>query len=819
MTDDFSQYQYLIEQFKGKVNLPDFEAKYNAATENFAKSDKFLLKMELKRLASPCTRLIDLRGHVDGECKEHEIEGRRHFLDDTALRVYQDNIKRYGSYTFGVYDAVLNTENNFRVIYKKQQQSGGAPKPEEKPAAVAQPDKLNYPAKLVQFGRYFPRKEERMNYAISLQVQIANGEVFEAASSDLSVSGCKIRLKDAAEIELNAEVKIRFIGLEKEFEFGNLTEFTYLIKNSVSQDGDRFIGVERKFSGEPDSFMKFLAGYIQGNKRRYKINLENTCESIVTRGYEQFALPKSAELPVFLSKTEKGLKPKYALTSVNNNETYLYWQDERKKSTLSLLLNNSRLKRLNTLNENESLIVFCFKHRAKGKVFFYSADLLQLAEEDDSNVAKLLGFGANKETFKVFQLQLSAVDPTKCRAPLTIAESLDRKDSYLDLPPSDEVLQIVTPIKYMVTITDITSENAVSQYRVINYKDIDPSAIKTYGHNWILNPEMVDEVKINYKNQRQESRFVYKTKVLMGAKYGAKMVGASIDFSTLGLGVKLDEPCNLKKGDEVYVSFPDLQKITTKFDLKELPYEVMRVNEKKTTVNLRVVVKRHQHMGRAFFKLLIEKNHHKLTPDEYALLIPGLAKALRNIYGHFTRSINLFVKSSGSRYKFDTIGSTGNFGQLMKLMKDYSEVGDEFNLYPVLHNFKVYDYIVKQLKLMVTNDVSVAFDLYLRVQPTGDAIHEVFVSKVGDDVATKQHQDLFIRSAKKFGEFLCFKLVLSRTGTPDMEQLSPELNYIGAYAIHRAKKLEQDFWSVVGVAQVIDITEETMFRYKVSKTT
>jgi hypothetical protein len=88
----------------------------------------------------------------------------------------------------------------------------------------------------------------------------------------------------------------------------------------------------------------------------------------------------------------------------------------------------------------------------------------------------------------------------------------------------------------------------------------------------------------------------------------------------------------LLKGDMAYLSFPKLQKITSAFALTDLPYEVVRVNSAKNIINLRVFVQQHQHIGRKFFKALIDKNSDKLTSDEYDTFSPGLARALRNIY-------------------------------------------------------------------------------------------------------------------------------------------------------------------------------------------
>ena len=42
------------------------------------------------------------------------------------------------------------------------------------------------------------------------------------------------------------------------------------------------------------------------------------------------------------------------------------------------------------------------------------------------------------------------------------------------------------------------------------------------------------------------------------------------------------------------------------------------------------------------------------------------------------------------------------------------------------------------------------------------------------------------------------------------------MSYISTYAIHKAKVLEEELWSVVGVGDVIDISDEVLLRYGVS---
>ncbi len=207
MSKDFSQHLNIISQFRGKVLTKEFEPLFAVATKHVPKTEKFLLKMELKRLAGPCTRLIDLRGNVDGECRAYEHDTRTHYLDPLAIRVFEENIEQYNGYTFGVYEAVNNTENNFRVIYQKEKRGIQNQTTAETTKIF---EKLHYPATISQFGPYFNRSEERMNFAITINAVFENKKTLEVLSSDISISGCKIRVKGVPPIKVGEQIILEF---------------------------------------------------------------------------------------------------------------------------------------------------------------------------------------------------------------------------------------------------------------------------------------------------------------------------------------------------------------------------------------------------------------------------------------------------------------------------------------------------------------------------------------------------------------------------------------------------------------------------------
>ena len=43
--------------------------------------------------------------------------------------------------------------------------------------------------------------------------------------------------------------------------------------------------------------------------------------------------------------------------------------------------------------------------------------------------------------------------------------------------------------------------------------------------------------------------------------------------------------------------------------------------------------------------------------------------------------------------------------------------------------------------------------------------------------------------------------------------LQSEINYIGVYAIHRAKELEERLWSISACVHAVDITDQVLLRF------
>jgi hypothetical protein len=93
MSQDLEEYHDIIEELKPMINEPEFNQVLNQVASAISKQKRFLLKMELMRLARPCIRLIDLRGLVDGKCRLYEHQGKEHSLDELAIETFERQVR------------------------------------------------------------------------------------------------------------------------------------------------------------------------------------------------------------------------------------------------------------------------------------------------------------------------------------------------------------------------------------------------------------------------------------------------------------------------------------------------------------------------------------------------------------------------------------------------------------------------------------------------------------------------------------------------------------------------------------------------------
>ena len=819
---DLQPYIGVIERLKPLINTSEFNEVFTILTADIPKPKQFLLKMELKRLGQPCSYYIDLRGKVDGEVRPYEHAGKTHYMDDTAIKAFERGIKRYSRYTLGLYEEVMNTDNNYRVRHKQQTEQriqaviSGDPLVTTATAETAEAEPEKTGPSLIQFASYCSRGEERMNFTIDIEIEVEDGEQFQASTVDLSVSGSKLKIPNSRRLAAGQKIAILFKGLEQEFALGFSHGIPYQVIDTEIVERSQYVRVKRLPLEDEHGFSDFLKQFIHGNKRRYKVNLDNTLDAVVVKGYEQFYLPRISSLPVFLAVREGLPVPVCAMTTENNRQHVQYFQDERQQSVLMQLLTGKRLKScLQKAPAERSTILYCFTHAAKGKLYFYSAtsdELLQLP--DLQNI--FFGFAAQKPSWRVFHLVVQRTHPNDAHILLSLPDTADQEISKLNQPPSQLVQGLIKDFRYIVSLTDITTQESTSLYQQISYDESKLGQLKIFGHAKLEELPPLESVALQYVNLRAEARFLYKTKVLLKINPQTFLEAHTRDFSSKGLQIETSEQVAYQKGDKIQLALPDMQKISSKYGLTELEYEVMAVSKSQLIMNLKVLEQDGPHQGRLFFEQLIKNNRAKLTLAEETPKYVGLSPALRNMYVKALNSFPFYMHRHGIRYDLNVIGRGAEPNNLHRLLGVLGDKQQKVNLQPFLKNNATNLHFANQLKGMKRQDAPKTYEVFIRYRQGQKKMEQSFVTEFDFDLKTAQARQFFVQDALANDLLFCFKIFLSRTGRPDTEHISKELGYVSVYAIHKAKVLEEELWSVVGVGDVIDISDEILLRYGVA---
>ncbi|WP_111978452.1 PilZ domain-containing protein [Algibacillus agarilyticus] len=807
-----AEYSAIIEKLKPLVGQPDFEPMMDSIAGDLPKPKRFLIKMELNRLTADCNRRIDLRGHVDGNVRDFSHNGIVHYLDDVALRIFKRGLKTYERYVTCTYEDIMNAENNFRVMHQKQNQDRIKGKPTTQ---NEENEQHKYSAKPILFGERGFRAEERMIYSMPVQVEIPLAGTIMASTTDLSVSGCKLKLPSSYKVMAGQKILINYTGLEEEYELGLKSPVEYEVVGVDTKGSNLYPRCRRTNSVNVPSFDEFLQRFINGHKRRYKLNLDNTVEAVVTKGYEQFYLPRSTSLPVFLTQSDEGrITPVATLSNDNNKGIIRQWIDEENKVRLGYLFSQKRmLQLLKKPGRVKETLIYGFTHVSKGKIYFYSATSDELnANPELKNI--FFGFGASKNVWFCYKLGMIDCHKELAHLPLTLPDGASKEAHKFNKPPTARVSQYINNIQYIAFLTDLTNENDKKSYAQYEFSMDKVSLLKSFVHLKGKPPAHIDEVMIKFVNLRSETRFIYRTQVDVNAE---KMSGVAVtrDFSTKGMQLEFETPVELKKNEIVEINLPDLQKITSKYKLKNLPYEVVSGNKEKTIVNLRVFeAKGVIHAGKTFMNELIENNRAKLqAASQSGAGIPGLAEALRNILAQRSLNTVLYIHKNGIKHTMESIGFSNVPNPLVDALQDPSNP-DRCNLHPFLNNNLLNTLFITALRKLQRESRPDEQDIYIKLRLDTEDLNERFNVSLVPDFRNEAAQKIFVQKATQPNcIFFAVRIYTSRTGRPDTDFIAKELAYVSQYAIHKAKVLEEELWSVAGIVDLVDISEEVMNRF------
>lgn len=806
-------FEQLIEQLKPVANDPEFDKIFRSLTDDEDGPTRFQLKMELRRLASPCSQTLDLRNRVTGHCEPYEFLGRRHYLDDVARDIFERGLIIYnGVFTQDTYEQILSADNNNRVIQEKEREQALKRK-EEHVERIATREELSndsanpapYLVDIFNFGQHLYRAEERMNFSVEVALARPNQSSIKALTSDISITGLRIRVDQAFDAKIGESLNIFFTGLAKEFTLDANKPVPYSVV-SVDRQGQRtYLSLNRDSSFQSDTLDAFLNRFISGYKRRYRVNVDNTYQTMLNEGHKQFLMPRLGHLPLYFSVKDKQLHADFVLSTENNRHIVEDWINEHNQLAIGSIFNARRsqyfIKAL-AKQPTQTTTLLTFNISARGKIHYYSAIAEELIKNDYWDT--FVNFAARKDSFRAYQFRLSELDISTAWQPQSVPLSVDIP--YRRNPPTQMVKQALAPLSYIGTLTDIT--DTMRHFAGTDYDADKVRSLKVFLHPPAI-PVRTKDVRLEFVNLRKEQRYTYRSRCRVRVGKSIRE-GMLLDLSVNGLKVQLDDAIEFSE-PVAHVSLNGFEKQFKKHALQELPYTIVNTDAGKTTLNLTVPDGTDEHAGAAFFKFFIREHRNQLKLLHENNAINGIELCLRNLYCNAPPTVPLFLYQNTKRQtdlrRAGLSAWPTAWHQLLNGLPGSSN--HNLNLQPVFRGGGVTTELIPELQDMTRADRPVRKLLLIKLYREQN---EALLQTEWQDVETldKTFIEAFIDQCLPSASFMAIQVELSRTGRPDIQFVQAEMNYLAQYASHRANELEEELWQVFGIADTIDVTDDIL---------
>ncbi|MGF1770500.1 PilZ domain-containing protein [Enterovibrio makurazakiensis] len=739
-------------------------------------SERLLIKMEVRKLMSACSRPVDLRGKVMGECRRYFLNGINHWLDDVAINVYHRRLDVYqGNMTQGLWDELHNTANSYRVL----QRQGDVRATESLDTVETVP---------LRFGQYLSRSENRIQLSSRIQAFLPDGTEVNGSTIDLSNSGMQVKLPASFRYEAGSTLIIYFPQLGDECQLPELfSGLNYRVVGvELNVNNDSFQRLRLRLVSNTDCIKIAIEAKSAQKDISARVENEDKFLSTRSRSYEQVFLEQTPSLPLFFC----GNKLRYGLITEQNRALWDYWHDERNLPVIDKLFSEQRLQHLalDGLTSSETL-VYCFSHQHSDKTFFFSACPTELSTELRRLFWHIGSARASWRVLRVTMAKISEEDTQRLQ---------EASPAYIDQ---------IEELTHIATIQDLTLPVVNSDFR-IPIKPKQPSrTLNQFVHQ--RDPiSMIDAIPSALAPQRKEPRYQHKTGTILIHHISGELHGETIDFSPHGLNLLLSEPFSGSKCQEVAVTFTDLKRVDPNAPLGNVPYKVVQISEDRMQVKLSLLKDRHSKHRSHYLQRLIDHNQHKLLLDSEKMPDAPLLSAMHQMLLTRLSVTPYFLLRRGETLQTSGIGTNYPGSELSRILHQSASAG-MISLAPVLgeHLSKYANGVTRQRNRLD----QVKHEFYVAATIANGAVIDV-TSRSLESFQSVEERKFFISRAKKRGKFFAVRNWMHPIehgsqwlGTETTEQLMK-------LSTKRAAQLEHEFADLCVYGEMSDITDEVLMR-------
>lgn len=754
----------------------DFESILANITHDQPPSAKILIKMELNRLMAPCNSNVDLRGKVEGTCREYQIDGLTHYFDDVALNTYHKSIKKFGTYCYGVWEALNNTRNNYRVIQQRNQTTNN----EESTAFNVEPIRLGYDIK---------RMENRLRLATHIELNTSSTNItIHGESVDLSESGARFKLPSCFKYKTDDILKVRFVELAKNNDIAgleNTIEYKVLgVDDTYSHDSVVF--VRTRCITKTEAIAQVITTSLTTARRELAHNNQDKIARVRSRAYEHIFLKHSTGLPLFFNGEDLQL----ALVTENNRAIWRYWHDECNQQTLDNLFTPKRMAGLAKANRREcSVTIYTFKYDLKGKTLFFSL----MKPEVKEDVRRLFWHvGAQRDTWKVFRLTMY---------------KLSEAEKNILTSHNDELQHHASDMTHYGVLQEIGDIQSAQDYLYQPKPTLSPKYINTFCH-----PRTVKQTPMGIHfdacSRRREPRYQFSTPIELYSNDELLTTGATVDISKHGLNITLKDPISITGDHPVKINFMELQLYNKQLPLDRVPYHTVRISPEGRCIQLMIDESAEVMKIIAFFQAIIDHNKTKFIEKPEVLPSIELLEGLHSILLSKLVSTPVYIEKLTRSLKPKVIGVKVPLPNYLELFNHLGS-SSTLSLDPI---YKNHTNTLMATPMRHVEGLDPQWnELYILVSKFSNRIQSIETRLHSDFKDTESRVD-YLKQAINMGDLLVLRIASAPVLEVNTKLLLKDIDEISKIDMRTAAATDKEVNSITGYSEIIDITDEVLMR-------
>jgi len=829
--------EIIVKHFKrSRVSANDKELVIEIVAES-SDTGRFLQRMEESRLTRPCFQTIDMRGRVAGECRRYAFNDRIHYLDDVSFEMFEQGLlDNNGVYTVGTFEAIvggshtLQARETARAEAEQQRQQIEQRRLERARAAALEragqsvdtgtrdlpADLVENPA-LLPLGYFRKRTHPRLKYACNVILERGNIKT-NATTRDVSVCGTQVLVKGLTTLQPEQEVTVSWPGLADEAGKIRVNRIPYRIVSSEERDTETVLCLQRLDLAKPPGFSALLEALVERYQSRYKLDVDDEYQSILSWYYERCYAQSATQIPFFVEQHEAGLRTgAVAMSEGNSHLARFFCTDEDNYNFTPLCLP----ARLEQLQQQHSVVLVMFRRRGERDQCQRIYSMADFECATPAAFQAMLCYTLEQSEHCIVKLHVSRVPaaPVADSKLDEVSQRLQYK-SETQMAALRERLGRLRYIGYVVDITQgfrslkkesDTGADSLAAWVGTECRGLQDGTVldRVTLSNEQLRPELI---RFGYVERRREDRYLAETRV--DVRIGDRVLEAtSKDISTRGMRIQLQARMSVRTGVTVKIGLVSLQQKKSSTNLMDIPYRVVHAldNETGTMLMLERVMGGKREGLKEFFVELITKNQHKLGVDIGDIWGATASRVYEALLAANTPTVPFFLgRSNEGGAHLQCVGVPEAGSPLADYFSDGS--GTDFRC---INEPRVVSALYDAVQILLrqsrnASDHPTPFELEMYLYKERDELTGAsFIQAATElDFASDARREAFLTGLTERTDWRCIKIVSTFTRPLDEKALDKMIDSVRAQSKHRAIRLSDLAHSLVGYGEMIDITDE-----------